>query len=137
MKRGFVPAMMVIGVITALIGLVVLTGIIEPMTTYSPTEGELMNLTGDGYLTPSISQFDSVRVFNNTDCVSDELVELTDYLVDTPYNGGMNNIQPVTGSVGNAITLEEGSYVVMETTTTKADLTGNLTIIGWVNPQDI
>ena len=85
MEKGNIAAFVIVSVIGALVGLIVLAGIITPLTSYTDTDGELMNLTGNGYLAPSITPLTGVEVFNDTNCTDNKLVENSDYLIDKPY----------------------------------------------------
>lgn len=137
MEKGFMAAFIVVLVIGAVIGLVMLTDIVKPLTHYTDTSGELMNLTGNGYLKPSTTAIDSVAVFNDTNCTSNQLVENSDYMIDLPYNGDITGAEPTTGPVGSALEFGDGDSVVMEETNSKANLEGDLTIIGWVKPTNL
>ena len=130
MKKGNVAAFLVVTVIAAVIGVVVLAGIIEPLTSYTDTTSELMNLTGNGYLKPNISPLSGVAVYNDTNCTDNKLVENIDYLIDRPYNGDITGATPSNGG----LSFVDGDKVVVPITGTKADLTGNITIIGFVKP---
>lgn len=137
MKKGLIdPRIAVVLLITAVIGIVVLDSFVAPITGLSG-QSELMNLTVEEYKAPLRQPITDVIVYNNTDCMTDVLIENVDYIVDTPFNGNITGAGAVSGPIGNALEFSKLDSVVMEETTIKGSLTENITIIGWVKPKNI
>ena len=140
MRKGNIALLLGGTVVAAVILLVLLNSIVTPMTDYTGEGGELMNLTGLGYLHPSAPQFDNVEVYNDTNCTTNQLVENNDFIVDKPYNGAMSGgAESVSGGTLGGNTLDTGNDGVVEITNSEkvAQMSGNFTIIGWVNPSNL
>lgn len=137
MEKGYAPAMFVIMLIGVVVMLVVLGGITKPLTTYTAPSYTLANLTGLGYLGIPQPDHSGLKVYNDTNCSTNLLSPNTDYVIDVPYNGDITGATPITGPNGNAISFAENDTVVMHGTGAVADITGDITIIGWVKPKGV
>ena len=128
MEKGNIGVIVAGVAMVAVILLVLLSNLTEPMTKYTDSDSSLMNITGQGYTSPPVAQFDTIHIFNDTNCTTNELTEGTDYVVDTPYNGQLNGAVAQGGNVE----FTDGDSMVVPLTSDKADLNNNLTIIGVV-----
>lgn len=135
--KGNVGIIAIVGILLgSVLLLMVLVQITDPLTNYQPVEnGQLANLTAFGYVELP-APADNYKVFNNTDCVTDELAFGSDYMTDTPYNGGIGGTGTafVAGIHGYAINFTTiGDYVAVSDA---PNLNGDFTLTGWINPTN-
>lgn len=122
-------------VLGSLLLLMVLTQIVDPLTQFQPAGGQLANLTGYGYIDLPEIPANNINVYNNTDCVTDQLNYSDDFMVDAPYDGyiSLDDDTFVAGIHGLAVNFSrDGDYVAVPNT---PNINGDFTLTGWIKPS--